>query len=79
MFITNVHGKEKIEALANKIGCKSGEALKGICGYGRPGLVGNTFPIKDQLKNAGFKFDAENKAWTADSWADVERVLQQLV
>lgn len=74
MFISNVHGKEAINTLAQQLGCKAGEAL-GRSGYGRPGLVGNTFGIKDQLKEAGARFDGENKAWTFESWSDLESAL----
>lgn len=75
MFIKNVHGKEEINQLAESIGCQAGEALKGS-GYGRPGLVGNTFPIKEQLKASGAKFDAENKAWVFESWVAMESAIK---
>lgn len=74
MFIKNVFGKETINQVAQSIGCQAGEAVKGA-GYGRPGLVGNTFPIKDQLKLAGAKFDADNKAWTFESWDALQAAL----
>ncbi|MDY7537696.1 hypothetical protein QN372_00905 [Undibacterium sp. RTI2.1] len=78
MFVANISGKESINTLAASIGCKAGEALKGASGYGRPGLIGNTFPIKDALKAAGAKFDGENKAWIFESWADLEAVLNSV-
>lgn len=74
MFIANVHGKESINALADQLGCKAGECLHGA-GYGRPGVIGNTFAIKEQLKAAGAKFDGKEKAWTFDSWAQLEAAL----
>lgn len=77
MFIKNVHGKESINQLAESIGCQAGESVKGA-GYGRPGLVGNTFPIKEQLKAAGAKFDAENKAWTFESWDALESAIKSV-
>lgn len=78
MFIANVAGKETINQAAAAIGCKAGEALKGISGYGRPGLIGNTFAIKDQLKAAGAKFDGENKAWTFESWDALQSAISSI-
>lgn len=77
MFIRNIHGKESISSLAKTIGCESGEAM-GKGGYGKPGLIGNTFSIKDQLKAAGAKFDGLNKAWVFESWADLESALREV-
>ena len=75
MFIKNVYGKEEINQAAEAIGCQAGEAIKGMSGYGRPGLVGNTFPIKDQLKAADAKFDGENKAWVFESWESLQAAI----
>jgi hypothetical protein len=75
MFIKNPHGKESIAVLAAQLGCEIGEATKGVGGYGRPGIVGNTFGIKDQLKAAGARWDGANKAWTFDSWAALESAI----
>lgn len=77
MFVKNIHGKEAVNQLAEAIGCQAGEAIKGV-GFGRPGLVGNTFPIKEQLKASGAKFDAENKAWTFESWTDLEAAIKTI-
>lgn len=78
MFIRNVHGTESVQILAAQLGCTSGETL-GRSGYGRPGLVGNTFGIKDQLKAAGAKFDGEHKAWTFDNFAALESALLSII
>lgn len=78
MFIKNVHGKESINQAAQSIGCQAGESVKGA-GYGCPGLVGNTFPIKDQLKAAGAKYDADNKAWTFTSWDALQSALTSII
>jgi hypothetical protein len=78
MFISNVHGKEAISALASQIGCKSGECIHGA-GYGRPGLIGNTYAIKDQIKAAGARWDGECKAWTFASWSDLESFLNKII
>lgn len=77
MFIKNIHGKEEINKLAESIGCQTGEAMKG-CGYGKPGLIGDTYKIKDQLKSAGAKFDGENKAWVFESWAALEAAIKSV-
>lgn len=77
MFIKNVYGKEEISKLAESIGCQAGEAIKGS-GYGKPGLVGNTYPIKDQLKASGAKFDGENKTWVFESWAALETAIKSV-
>ena len=77
MFIKNTHGKEEISKLAESIGCQAGESVKGS-GYGKPGLVGDTFKIKDQLKAAGAKFDGENKAWVFESWAELEAAIRSV-
>lgn len=78
MFVANVCGKEAINTLAQQLGCKAGEALQGSS-YGRPGLIGNTFGIKDQLKAAGARWDGANKAWTFESWADLEAALNTII
>jgi len=77
MFIKNIHGKEEISKLAESIGCQSGESIKGS-GYGKPGLIGNTFTIKEQLKAAGAKFDGENKAWVFESWENLEVAIKSV-
>lgn len=77
MFITNIHGKESITARAAEIGCKAGECVHGS-GYGRPGLAGNTFGIKDQLKAAGARWDGECKAWTFESWSALEAAINTI-
>ena len=78
MFIANVHGKESIGELAAQLGCKAGETMQGSS-YGRPGLIGNTFHIKDQLKAAGARFDSRDKAWTFDSWGALEAALLSIM
>ena len=78
MFITNIHGKEAINQLAEQIGCRAGECQHG-CGYGRPGLVGNTFGIKEQLKAAGARWDGSCKAWTFEGWGDLEAALLTII
>lgn len=35
-------------------------------------VTGNTFSVKDFLKDAGFKWDAEKKAWIGDEAAKEE-------
>ncbi|RCS59705.1 hypothetical protein [Parvibium lacunae] len=78
MFIGNVSGKETINNKAAAIGLKAGEALRGLGGYGKPGVTGNTYPVKEQLKAAGAKFDGENKAWVFDSWEQLDQALDSL-
>lgn len=75
MFIANVGGKEIITAKAAALGCKAGETHDIRTGYGRPGVTGNTYPIKDQLKAAGARWDGANTAWTFDSWAALDAAL----
>jgi len=74
MFISNVHGKEATNTAAASIGCTAGECMHSG-GYGRPGLIGNTFGIKDQLKAAGARWDGACKAWTFESWAALDAAL----
>jgi hypothetical protein len=78
MFISNIHGKEVINTLAQQIGCTAGECVH-ASGYGRPGLIGNTFGIKDQLKAAGARWDGACKAWTFESWAALESALNTII
>jgi hypothetical protein len=81
MFIKNPHGSEAIQQLAAQFGLVFGETLNYKNKYqqsGRAGFVGNTYPIKDQLKAAGAKFDGENKAWTFESWSAAESALKSL-
>lgn len=76
MFISNVHGKESINTKAASIGCKAG-----LCGCGwdaKPGLTGNTFDIKDQLKAAGARWDGLNKAWSFASWEALEAAIDSI-
>lgn len=79
MFISNIHGKEAINAKAVQIGCTAGEALQGRSGYGAPALTGNTFGIKDQLKAAGARWDSLNKAWAFANWASLEAALDNII
>ena len=78
MFISNVHGKEAVNLLAEQLGCTAGECLHGG-GYGRPGLIGNTFGIKDQLKAAGARWDGACKAWTFEGWGSLESALNTII
>lgn len=78
MFIKNIYGKEEISKLAESIGCEAGEAMVGKSHSSKPGLVGNTFIIKDQLKAAGAKFDGENKAWVFESWTALEAAIKSV-
>lgn len=73
MFISNVHGKESINAAAASIGCTAG--LAGESWGSKPGLIGNTFPIKNQLKEAGARWDGRNSAWVFQDWAALESAL----
>ena len=77
MFISKVFGKESVNTQAEKLGCKAGECVHGA-GYGRPGLIGNTFSIKDQLKAAGARWDGACKAWTFESWGALEAALNTI-
>ena len=78
MFIKNVFGKESVNELAKLIGCEAGEAMVGKSNQSKPGLIGNTYQIKDQLKAAGAKFDGENKAWVFESWAALESAIKSV-
>lgn len=78
MFISNIYGKEAVNTLAQQLGCKAGECVHGA-GYGHPGLIGNTFSIKDQLKAAGARWDGTCKAWTFQTWGDLEQALLAIV
>jgi hypothetical protein len=76
MFISNVHGQEVINAKAAAISCTAG-----LCGCGwdaKPGLIGNTFDIKDQLKVSGARWDGANKAWSFANWAALEAAIDSL-
>jgi hypothetical protein len=77
MFIKNPHGKEVINNKAASIGCAAG-----FCGHSwgaKPGLAGNTFQIKDQLKAAGARWDAAAKAWSFTDWAALETALDSVI
>lgn len=76
MFIGNVHGNEVINAKAQAIGCKAG-----LCGTGwgaKPGVVGNTYNIKDQLKAVGARWDGLCKAWAFADWAALEAAIDSI-
>ena len=77
IFISNVHGKESINSKAQAIGCKAG-----LCGSGwgaKPGLIGNTFEIKEQLKAAGARWDGLYKAWSFSDWAALDTALNHVI
>jgi len=77
MFISNVHGQEVINSKAASIACTAG-----LCGSGwgaKPGLTGNTFGIKEQLKAAGARWDGLNKAWAFADWAALEAALDAII
>lgn len=78
MFIANISGKESVNTLAQQIGCKAGECVHGA-GYGHPGLIGNTFGIKDQLKAAGARWGGTCKVWTFKTWGELEQALLAIV
>lgn len=80
MFIANIHGKEEINKLALSKGLKAGETHnQRSTGYaGKPGLMGNTFTVKDQLKAAGAKWDGLNKAWVLESWDQLVSALEAI-
>ena len=76
MFISNVHGKETINNAAASIGCTAG--LAGESWGAKPGLIGNTFQIKDQLKAAGARWDGRNSAWVFQDWDTLESALTSI-
>ena len=78
MFIKNIFGKESVSDLAKSIGCEAGEAMVGKSHSSKPGLIGNTYQIKDQLKAAGAKFDGQNKAWVFESWESLESAIKSV-
>ena len=76
MFIANVQGQEVTNNKAAAIGCKAG-----LCGSGwgaLPGLTGNTYSIKDQLKAAGARWDGLNKAWSFTDWSALEAAIDSI-
>jgi len=77
MFIANVYGQEVVNDKAASIGCTAG-----LCGYGwgaKPGLTGNTFGIKEQLKAGGARWDGQNKAWAFADWTALEVALNSVI
>lgn len=77
MFIANIHTQTAINNKAASIGSKAG-----LCGEGwgaKPGLIGNTFEIKDDLRVAGARWDGANKAWYFQDWAALEAALDTII
>lgn len=77
MFIGNVHGQEVINSKAASIGCTAG-----LCGSdwsAKPGLIGKTFEIKEQLKAAGARWDGLNKAWAFIDWTALEAAIDTII
>jgi hypothetical protein len=68
IFIRNPHGAEHISELASKFGLVFGETEGTARSPSQPGFVGNTFPIKEQLRAAGAAWHSGCKAWVFDSW-----------
>lgn len=52
-------------AVCDRIGCQL--AVKQDRHSDVYGLSGNTFPVKDAIKAAGFRFDGQTKVWWAPS------------
>lgn len=80
MFITPLAGTSvDLQPLAAKIGCKVGE-IEGNREFPRfrVALAGNTFPIKDQLKAAGFRFCGQNKVWFVADYAAMTNFLNTI-
>lgn len=80
MFITPLTGTSvELQPLAAKIGCKVGE-IEGTKEFPRfrVALSGNTFPIKDQLKAAGFRFCGNNKVWYVGGYEQMAAFLNPL-
>lgn len=80
MFITPLTGASvQLQVLASKIGCKVGE-IEGTKEFPRfrVALSGNTFPIKDQLKAAGFRFCGNNKVWFVAGYDQMSSFLESL-
>lgn len=78
MFIKFIHGKESVTAKAAVFGLEPGEALKNGLGYGRPSIGGNTFAHKDALKQAGARWNGDDKVWSFESWAQLESALEKI-
>lgn len=75
-FVANVHGKEVINSKAASIGCVAGEV-----GYGweaKPGLIGKTFGIKEQLKAEGARWNSASKSWYFEDWESLEAAIDSI-
>jgi len=67
IFIANIHGQEEINNMAASIGLKAGGIQVGTARSTIAAIGGNTFSIKDVLKEHGAKWDKISKVWTFDS------------
>jgi hypothetical protein len=80
MFISPLTGSAvELNKIAQTIGCKVGE-IEGNNEFPRfrVALAGNTYPIKDQLKAAGFRFDGVNKVWFVAGYDQMAAFLETL-
>lgn len=77
VFISNIHGRDELNAKAAALGLKAGEInTGGRCGI--PALGGNTFVVKDALKANGARWNGACKVWTFESKAALESAINAL-
>lgn len=74
VFISNIYGREELNAKAAAVGLKAGEINTGGRG-GIPAIGGNTFAVKDILKAHGARWHGVCKVWAFESQAAVEAAI----
>lgn len=77
VFISNIHGRDELNAKAASLGLKAGEINTGGRG-GIPAIGGNTFAVKDALKAAGARWNGACKVWAFASQAALENAVNTL-
>lgn len=77
VFISNIHGRDALNAKAAFLGLKAGEINTGGRG-GIPAIGGNTFAVKDALKAAGARWNGACKVWAFESQAALESALDTI-
>lgn len=74
VFISNIHGRDALNAKASALGLKAGEINNGGWG-GVPAIGGNTYAVKDVLKAHGARWNGVCKVWAFESQAALESAL----
>jgi ribonuclease BN (tRNA processing enzyme) len=76
--LLRLHEEKYEERKVEEINTRSGRKLYLKVKNNKITVFGDTFPVKDQLKNLGFKWDPMERVWYAPANVDVNSVMAKL-